>query len=52
VINEVSVLDKNEYHETELCRVSPAWDKSINGMHTLCHEGNLTMFDGKERIRK
>lgn len=52
VISEVTALNRNEYRETEVCRVTPDWDKNIRGLHTFNHEGDLTVFDGKHCIRR
>jgi hypothetical protein len=47
VINEVSALDRDRYRETEACRLTPEWDKSIEGLHTFNRAGDLTIIDGK-----
>jgi hypothetical protein len=42
---EIMVLTETEYREVPLARFVPDWDKRINGMHTYCHEGCVTVID-------
>jgi hypothetical protein len=45
-INEIVMLTENDYEEREIAFIEPKWDKTLNGVHTFCHENRLTMIDG------
>jgi hypothetical protein len=48
-INEVITLNDEEYEEKEVSAISPNWDPSIIGLHTINHTGRLTIIDAQRR---
>jgi hypothetical protein len=45
-INEIVKLTKDRYEERKVERVTPEWDKTLLGVHTLNHDHNVTAIDG------
>ena len=45
-LNRVTELTPEEYSESEVCCVRPAWEKGWRGTHTFQRVGRLTMLDG------
>ncbi len=48
-LNRIVTLTPNEYREEEVTRIEPRWHRRITGVHSLAHEGRLTMIDAKRR---
>ena len=46
-INEILVLDENNYVEIEIDEINPNWDSKIIKTHTFNHVNNLTLIDGR-----
>ncbi len=46
VINEVLILNEEEYKERKVSAISPDWAADMVGTHTLSHENKLTVIDG------
>jgi len=44
-INQIVVMNENEYKEVEVRYIEPDWDKDIKGVHTLSKEHKLTVID-------
>ena len=51
-INEITILNENEYEEIEIESFEPDWDKQILAIHTLNNVGNLTVADGLLRRKR
>jgi len=45
-------LTETEYEESRIASLTPDWDRKLLALHTLQHEGNLTIIDGVLRRRK
>ena len=52
IFNKIKTLNELEYDEVIVDRVYPNWDKDMIGLHTFAYEKNLTMFDGKFKLRR
>lgn len=48
-LHQILILSEEEYAERDVCTMEPHWDRSITGIHTLNHEGDLTIIDAKFR---
>ncbi len=48
-INEIKVLNEQEYEEVTLESIEPNWEKKLLATHTLNHSGSLTVIDGIRR---
>jgi len=46
-INEILILDENNYHEVEIDKIDPDWDSNILRTHTFNHVNNLTVIDAR-----
>jgi hypothetical protein len=44
-INEIAVLSKEDYAETEVGRIKPDWGKNVLATHTLAYAAGLTVVD-------
>ncbi len=44
-INKILTISKNKYHEKEIKKILPSYDRSIRGIHTLNYVKNFTVFD-------
>ncbi|HEY0336220.1 MAG TPA: hypothetical protein VGC70_02690 [Burkholderiales bacterium] len=44
-INQIAVLSKEDYAETEISRIKPDWSKNVLGTHTLAYAAGLTVVD-------
>lgn len=42
---EIQVLTETEYRETEVAAAVPDWNPALRGLHTLNHDGGLTVID-------
>jgi hypothetical protein len=52
-LNQVVTLNENVYREVEVSYIEPRWDPKVTGVHTMQHEGRLTLFDAKfRRVRQ
>ena len=51
-INEITILNENEYEEIEIESIEPDWDKQVIAIHTFNHLGNLTVADGLLRRKR
>ena len=51
-INEIRILNENEYEEIEIDSIEPNWDKQIMATHTFNNAGNLTVIDGVLRRKR
>jgi hypothetical protein len=51
-INQIIVLNENEYEEKEVSSIEPGWDKNIKGVHTFNNSNRLTVIDGVLRRSK
>ncbi len=51
-INEVTVLDENNYSEELVSSVTPDWDKKIVATHTFNREGKLHIIDAIRQRKK
>jgi folate-dependent phosphoribosylglycinamide formyltransferase PurN len=49
-INEILILNENEYVEKETEFIEPLWDKGIRGVHSFVYENKLTMIDGFRKV--
>jgi hypothetical protein len=45
-INHIVQLNTEEYEEREVSAITPTWEKTIKGVHTISHAGRLTIVDG------
>jgi hypothetical protein len=45
-INQIKVLNEYEYQEEEISFMEPNWDRRVMAIHTINHEGRLTVIDG------
>ncbi len=45
-INEIKIINENEYEEITVDSIEPDWDRKIKGTHTINTEQNLTLIDG------
>jgi hypothetical protein len=52
VMNEVTRLTPEEFHEETACRIEPTWAKRICGTHTINTVDNLTMLDCVAYVQK
>ena len=50
-INEILVLNENEYSEIKIDAINPNWDDKILRTHTFNHVENLTIIDGRLKTR-
>ncbi len=50
-INEILVLNENEYSEIKIDSINPNWDDKILRTHTFNHVENLTIIDGRLKTR-
>jgi hypothetical protein len=48
-MNEILILNENEYKEIEIDSIKPNWDKKIIATHTFNNVGGLTIIDGIQR---
>jgi hypothetical protein len=44
-INEITVLDPNDYQERQILKILPDWDENILGVHTLNVFDEITVID-------
>jgi hypothetical protein len=44
-INEITVLDPNDYQERQVLKILPDWDENILGVHTLNVFDEITVID-------
>jgi hypothetical protein len=44
-LNHVTKLTENEYEETLVTEVKPAWNKRLQGTHTLNFDKDFTIID-------
>jgi hypothetical protein len=44
-LNEIVVINENEYKEIEVDTAFPEWDHDVRALHTLNHEEDLTVID-------
>lgn len=44
-INQILVINENEYKEVEVRYIEPCWDKNIKGIHTVNSAHKLTVVD-------
>ena len=51
-LNEIKILNENEYEEIEIDSIEPNWDSKILGTHTINNSGNLSIIDGILKRRK
>jgi hypothetical protein len=51
-INRIVRLNENEYAEQPVSRIVPGWPKDIHGIHTLNHDGGMTVVDVRLRRRR
>ncbi len=51
-MNEITVLDENNYAETLVSSVKPNWDKNIIGTHTFNRENRLHIIDAIYKRRR
>jgi hypothetical protein len=49
-LNEIVVLDQEQYREEPRVTVDPVWMKGLVGTHTYSRAGAVEMIDGKTRI--
>ncbi len=45
-INEIKIINENEYKEITIDSITPDWDKKLKGTHTINTKQNLTLIDG------
>jgi folate-dependent phosphoribosylglycinamide formyltransferase PurN len=48
-MNEIRVLNENEYEEIEVGAIQPNWNRKVIATHTFNSAGNLTLIDGVVR---
>lgn len=51
-INEITILNENEYEEIEIESIEPDWDKEVLALHTLNYSGKLTVADAILRRKR
>ena len=51
-INQIVVLNENEYQEKEVSSIESSWDRNIEGVHTFNNNNRLTVIDGRLRRLK
>lgn len=51
VVHRVDVLTEDDYRETPVARIEPAWRPGLVGTHTLNAWGRLSAIDARERRR-
>ena len=47
VINEIVRIDRDEFVEVEVSRITPAWTDRLLATHTINADGRLTVIDGQ-----
>lgn len=51
-INEIIVLNEEEYVEKEIDFIEPLWDDAIQGVHSFVFENQLTLIDAVRKVSK
>jgi hypothetical protein len=51
-MNEIRVLDKENYEELEIQSIEPDWNTRLMATHTFNQAGNMTVIDGNMRRRR
>lgn len=51
-LQEVTELNEERYAEVPVSRITPDWNKRVQGVHTLSHVTGMTIVDAKTFIRK
>jgi len=51
-LNEIKIMNENEYLEKPITKLLPKWDDEIIGLHTINHINNLTVIDAKYQRNK
>ncbi len=44
-LNEITILNENEYKEIEIDSIKPDWNNQVKGVHTFNHNQNFTIID-------
>ena len=51
-LNEIVVMDHEQYREEPRVTVDPVWMKDLVGTHTYGRAGAVEVIDGKTLLRK
>ncbi len=51
-INEIIILNEEEFIEKEIDFIEPLWDDNIQGVHSFVFENQLTMVDAVRKVPK
>lgn len=51
-LNEIIVLNENDYCEKKYTGIYPDWNKKVTGVHTFSFSGNLAVIDAKYKTRR
>ena len=49
VVHRIDVLTEDDYHETPVARIDPAWRPGLVGAHTVNASGRLSAIDVRAR---
>lgn len=51
-INEVQVLNEQQYAEQAIAEIKPEWEDNLLATHSFCHQQGITVIDAQMRRRR